>query len=107
MAYPDSVVDTIKKYSPQCEQIISIGLVDAKRWDETMEGLDLMIARQIRGADALLLNKVDAIADADKDRILAELSRINPGARLFAVNARDAALSVIWDTIIPGIREDA
>jgi G3E family GTPase len=105
MAYPDSVVETIKKYSPGCEQIRSVVLVDAKRWDETMEGLDLMIARQARGVDALLLNKIDTIDDADKDRILAELSRLNPGARLFAASARNDSLSAIWDVLIPDIRQ--
>jgi G3E family GTPase len=106
MAYPDSIVNTIRKYSSACTEIISIVLVDAERWDENMEALDLMISRQIRNADVLLLNKTDTIIDEKKDVVLAELSAINQNARLFAVSARNDSLSDVWKTIMsPDIRE--
>jgi G3E family GTPase len=105
LAYPDSIVDTIRKYSPECEQIISIVLVDADRWDENMEALDLMISRQIRGSGILLLNKTDTINTEKKDRIFAEISSFNPKARLFAISAHRDSLSDIWRTMIPDIQE--
>jgi G3E family GTPase len=105
LAYPDSIVDTIRKYSSECERIISIVLVDAKRWDENMEALDLMISRQIRGADILLLNKTDTINTEKKDRIITELFLLNREAALFAVSARRDSLSDIWKIIIPDIQE--
>jgi G3E family GTPase len=100
LAYPDSIVDTIKKYSPDCKRITSVVLVDAKRWDETMEGLDLMISRQIKGADILLLNKTDSVDNAKKDRILAEIAALNPATALFAVSARDDSLVGIWQKFL-------
>lgn len=103
LAYPDSIADTIRKYSPECKGITSIVLVDAGRWDETMEALDLMISRQIRGADILLLNKTDKINNKTKERIFAEISLLNPKAALFAVTTRDHSLSGIWKILIPAL----
>jgi G3E family GTPase len=100
LAYPDTIVDTIKKYSPECERILSIVIVDAKHWDEHMETLDLMISRQIRDADILLLNKTDAVDNGTKNRILAEIFLLNPRAALFAVSARDDSLSGVWKRLL-------
>jgi G3E family GTPase len=101
LAYPDSIVDTIRRYSPRCEQIISVVLVDAERWDETMESLDLLLTRQLQNADVVLLNKTDRIDHEKKDRMLRELASLNPNARFFAVSARKDSLSAIWEAIIP------
>jgi G3E family GTPase len=105
LAYPDSIIDTIRKYSPLCEQIISVVLVDAERWDETMETLDLLLTRQLNDANVILLNKTDRVSGETKDRILRELASLNPNARIFAVSARKDSLSAIWEAILPGIRE--
>jgi G3E family GTPase len=106
LAYPDSIVDTIKKYSPACEQITSIVLADAKRWDKNMEALNLVISRQFKGADVILLNKTDTITNKKKGRILREVSSINPNASLFAISARNDSLSGVWEAVIPDIRKD-
>jgi G3E family GTPase len=101
LAYPDSIVDTIRKYSPLCDQVISVVLADAERWDEIMEALDLLISRQLRGADVILLNKTDLILPKKRDHILGELASLNQNARRFAVSARNDSLSGIWKAIIP------
>jgi G3E family GTPase len=106
LAYPDSIADTIKKYSPECERILTIVIVDARRWDEHMETLDLMISRQIRDADILLLNKTDRVNTETKTRIIAELSSLNPTARIFAISARRDSLIGIWKSIVPDMRKN-
>jgi G3E family GTPase len=100
LAYPDNIVETIRKYSPACTGIISIVLVDAERWEENREALDLMVSRQLRDADIVLLNKTDTVTDEVKDAILTELAATNPASRLFAVSARNDSLSAIWETVI-------
>jgi G3E family GTPase len=63
-----------------------------------MEALDLVISRQIRGADILLLNKTDTINTEKKGRIAIELSSLNPEAGIFSISARCDSLSDIWNS---------
>lgn len=61
----------------------SLVLVDAERWDELMEALPMLIGTQVERADLILINKIEALTQAELDRIEAEVRDINSDSPLF------------------------
>lgn len=86
MAYPSNIAETIEKYLH--ENIRTICLADASRWDEQMECMEIFTANQLKGADLILLNKTDLVSSSDIERIVNEINTIVPNIDVFPISAK-------------------
>lgn len=77
----------------------SLVLADAERWDELMENLPMLISTQLEIADAILLNKVDAVDGAASDRIEEEIRELS-AAPCFRVSALSDNLDELWRKVL-------
>lgn len=67
-----------------CEIGPTVALIDAARYRQMADGPYLFWHDQVETSDVLLLNKVDRISGPEREEILADLARRNPGARIHA-----------------------
>lgn len=89
LAYPDKIVQTIRKYAPECQKVMTIAIADAGRWFDLMDYLDVLLLGQMKTSDLMLLNKIDRVDETVVKTIEAKLKDQNPKATLVAVSAKD------------------
>lgn len=77
----------------------SLVLADAERWDELMENLPMLISTQLEIADAVLLNKIDAVDKEEIERIEGEISDISR-APCHRVSALSDNLDQLWKKVV-------
>jgi G3E family GTPase len=76
---------------------------------DAVQGIDQLeqhpqVAKQIMAADRLLVSKTDIASEERKDRLVAQLKRLNPGARILeTVNGR-IGIGALFD-VHPGMRQ--
>ena len=89
LAYPDKVVDTIRTYAHECEQVITITVADASRWYEIMDYMDIFLTGQMKAGDIMVLNKIDLVDESTQKSILQELNDLNPNAQAISLSAME------------------
>lgn len=77
----------------------SLVLADAERWDDLMENLPMLISTQVEIADAVLLNKIDAVDQAAVERIEGEISELSR-APCHRVSALSNNLDHLWKEVV-------
>jgi len=77
----------------------SLVLTDAERWDDLMENLPMLISTQLEIADAVLLNKVDAVDQATVERIEGEIRELSE-APCHRVSALSDNLDHLWEKVV-------
>lgn len=83
-----AAAETIKKMPKLLEQSPIVTFVDAMRIDKLMNNVRRLVETQIIEADAVLINKVDAV-DQERLRKVTEMVRsLNPDVRLLYGSAR-------------------
>ncbi len=83
-----AAAETVKKMPKILEQSPIVTFVDAMRIDKLMNNVRRLVETQIVEADAVLINKVDAV-DEDRLRYVTEMVRgLNPDVRLFYGSSR-------------------
>lgn len=81
--YSEEETDVIIEHAPV------ITLVDSTRIDLLMDAVRRLVETQIREADVVLINKVDAATDEQIEKSRAMIKKINPTAEILLVSGRN------------------
>ncbi len=100
LAYPDNIADIITKYAKFTHSIKSIVIVDAQRWEENFECLEILISGQIRNADIILLNKIDTVSDEEIGQTIIQLEEINAHAKIYPLSAKNGIEDDVWSSVL-------
>lgn len=87
LALPGDIVRTISKYAPMVSDISVILLVDAARYEMLHEMLTPLTEAQIRSADIVAINKIDASDGAVVESVGRNVSQLNPRAKVMEIAA--------------------
>lgn len=87
LALPHRVQQIIRTSMIRPEKVMTIGVVDAHRFEDLLNKRRNFMERQLMNADLIALNKCDLIGEAVIHRAVDELSQICPGREVFPVSA--------------------
>lgn len=85
LAQPKSVVQVLETYVPEEGRPNVLVVVDAQRWDELYDCMDVFLENQLERADGILLNKTDLVTPGDVQRICGEIRQLQPGVPVWPV----------------------
>lgn len=98
-----AAAETVKKMPKVLEQSPIVTFVDAMRIDKLMNNVRRLVETQIIEADAVLINKVDAVDEERLRRVTAMVERLNPNVRLFYGSARTGqGIKEVADLMVHG-----
>lgn len=83
-----AAAETVKKMPKVLEQSPIVTFVDAMRIDKLMNNVRRLVETQIVEADAVLINKVDAVSDERLRQVTEMVTGLNPEVRLFYGSSR-------------------
>ena len=103
MAYPSNVKETLTEAFPDMD-IRLMCLVDAKRWPRIQKVPELrgFSGDQLRGADAVLVNKCDLVTEEEKAAVDESVRAYNPEPPIFHIAANKEIPAETWEQIFPG-----
>ncbi|NLK26049.1 MAG: GTP-binding protein [Euryarchaeota archaeon] len=88
VADPSAIVDAMEKYPGEpMERILSTVIVDAVRFPVIYKALNRPLTSQIKGADLVLINKIDAVTPEALKEVEITLRAINPDCPIIATSA--------------------
>lgn len=86
---------------------LTLALADAERWFELMDGLPMLISRQIEGADLVLINKSDLVAPETLAAVTAEVRALTgpetpsyPTSAVAEAASQEAWLAELWKCLV-------
>ncbi|MDR2421157.1 MAG: cobalamin biosynthesis protein P47K [Oscillospiraceae bacterium] len=94
VAYPLNMRENLA-YALGVESRIAI-LADAARWNRLVGTLEGLIAGQLEGADAVLINKCDLSDEETLAKIEADILGLEPNAKIFRVSALSGIPDSVW-----------
>ena len=86
VAQPQNIIKIMEQYA-DAEDITSIVLCDAYRWDELMDYMDVFISNQLKGAKIVLLNKCDLVDIKTAEKAASNIAEMNKDAKIFKISA--------------------
>ena len=88
LADPDAIVGALDHYPGKpLERIRSAVIVDAVRFPAIFKALNRPLTSQVKSADLVLINKIDAVPADALNAVQADLRSINPDVPMIAVSA--------------------
>jgi len=99
-AYPEAIVDTVRKCRFAVESVHVITLVDAARFDMLMKMMTPLLSAQIRDADTVILNKIDQVAPEVIGQIRQDIRELNTPAEIHAVSLENQDLNSLMEQLI-------
>jgi G3E family GTPase len=99
-AYPEAIVDTVRKCRFAVESVHVITLVDAGRFDMLLKMMTPLLSAQIRDADTVILNKIDQVAPEVVGQIRQDISELNTAAEIHAVSLENQDLNSLMEQLI-------
>lgn len=99
-AYPEAIVDTVRKCRFAVESVHVITLVDAGRFDMLMKMMTPLLSAQIRDADTVILNKIDQVAPEVIGQIRQDIRELNTPAEIHAVSLENQDLNSLMEQLI-------
>jgi G3E family GTPase len=99
LAYPGKILEILDRYGKGIDNIKTITIVDAERWDELIKVTPVLIENQIKGAEIILINKIDLINSNRIKHIEEKIRQLNPRAKFYSVNASQKE-NIIWKELI-------
>ncbi|NLX48019.1 MAG: hypothetical protein GXY70_07630 [Euryarchaeota archaeon] len=98
-----AAAETVKKMPKMLEQSPIVTFVDALRIDKLMNNVRRLVETQIVEADAVLINKVDAVGE-ERLRTVTEMVRgLNPDVRLYYGSSRTGqGIKEVADLMVHG-----
>lgn len=77
IAHPQQIVDTMEKYhGPPLESIKSIVVIDSPRFEKISKSMGVPFEKQVKSADAIVLNKIDEVNGTNLDDIEKKLKEM-------------------------------
>jgi len=102
LASGSQVAEGIRTSASIQTQITSLVLVDAQRLEGLLAKAEMMVRRQLVGADVLLLNKVDLLTDDQLETVRRTLRGLQPEARIIELSAASGIAVEQWREILDG-----
>lgn len=100
VALPENIVETLARYGKGIAKLITVVIVDARRWKELSAVLPALVEKQVSSADVVLINKIDLVGDAELESVEASVRKLNSRALLHRVSARVGVSLHIWDEVM-------
>lgn len=75
-------------------------LADAKRWDRILRAMEQLVNDQVKGADIILVNKVDLVDEETVEKVIDSVKRINPDANAAAMSAGEKIPEGIFEKVL-------
>jgi G3E family GTPase len=98
-----AAAETVKKMPKILEQSPIVTFVDAMRIDKLMNNVRRLVETQIIEADAVLINKVDAVSEERLIYVTEMVKGLNPDVRLFYGSSRTGqGIKEVADLMING-----
>ena len=88
LADPSAVVSALEHYPGKpLDRIRSAVIVDAARFPAIYKALNRPLTNQVKSADLVLINKIDAVSSDALNAVQADLRTVNPDVTMIAVSA--------------------
>lgn len=88
LADPEAIVDAMKHYPGKpLERIRSAVIVDAARFPAIFKALNKPLTNQVKGADLVLINKIDAVSPEALEAVRADLRSLDAEVPIISVSA--------------------
>ncbi len=98
-----AAAETVKKMPKILEQSPIVTFVDAMRIDKLMNNVRRLVETQIIEADAVLINKVDAVSEERLGHVTDMVRGLNPDVRLFYGSSRTGqGIKEVADLMVNG-----
>jgi len=97
VAFPYSIRENLERFLEEPPQVIC--LVDAKRWRKLLGPMEQLLPHQLRGADKILINKIDLVTAEELEWVKASIASFNETAELNAFCAMKTVPEEILDRI--------
>ncbi|MDR1329659.1 MAG: cobalamin biosynthesis protein P47K [Oscillospiraceae bacterium] len=97
VAYPINIRENLARALGVESRIVI--LTDAARWKRLLVPLEALLAGQIVGSDAVLINKCDLKDDEALREIEADILRLEPDAKIFRVSALSEIPGGVWNAV--------
>jgi G3E family GTPase len=98
VAYPRSMQENLERACGS--RAILIILADANRFERQMRAMSQLIADQIVGSNAVLMNKIDLVDDETRIRVKTMVEEIEPATQVYLVEAQNGIDNQIWVSIV-------
>lgn len=96
MAVPSRIAETITKFGKCIDNLKTIVVADAERWDDLLTIMPGLIEEQITEADIVLLNKIDCLELEQVSEVEESIRSINSSALYYAISAHAEVDPQIW-----------
>jgi G3E family GTPase len=99
LALPGDLVDAVKSWAPEVDDVRVLTVVDAVRLDMLMDVAAPLIEAQIKAGSVIAVTKIDEVDDATLADVDAKVRALNPSAVVRAVSAAagDVAVMLLRD----------
>jgi G3E family GTPase len=87
LAAPDDIIGILADSVGDLDVVRVLTVVDAERWPMLIEVVEPLVTAQVRGADVVAVNKVDAVGAEDLAAVLDGVRGLAGDARLLQVSA--------------------
>ena len=96
IAYPASMRDNLSDALGLSSRIVVIA--DAKRWMRLRNAMGELVAAQVEGSNAVLINKCDLADEATLAEIERDLRSIEPCTEIHRVSAKSEISAEVWQS---------
>jgi G3E family GTPase len=87
LASQGDLVDVVRSWSPEIDDVLVLTVVDSARFAVLAEVAAPLIEAQIKAADVIVVNKTDEVDGATLERVRSALTALHPTAPLIAASA--------------------
>ena len=103
LAYPGKILETINTYAKGISGILVISVVDAERWEVLFEITPFIVQEQVKGGDAIMVNKTDLLSAGGIQRVVESVAGINPESKIIKVSADLGVDDSVWEEVCGGL----
>lgn len=101
MAYPDSILETIRRDLHREASVLAV--VDTKRWRRTRIAMEQFITAQLCGADVILMTKIDAVDACVVEDVKKQVKEYAPECGIFPICAIEPIGDDFWAEIVSSL----
>lgn len=105
VAYPLKIKENLQ-HSLNIKCLIC-GVADAKRWNRLAGPMGIFLNEQLKDADFILINKIDAIDSETLNEVTVSVRNYNNSAKLHQISAIRGIEDSVWEELFENSLEDA
>ncbi len=105
LAHPGKILGAVRTYGRGLDEIRTITVVDAERWPELVEMVPGLVEKQVKEADVLLVNKIDACTAEQLDGVTRSVAALNAAAAVHLLCAHEGVPEHLWPLVAGWVPE--